>query len=286
MAGEQPGTALVLDLPTEAVRCTLAPHPGLNRAVLSPDGRWAATSGWHTTSVKVWDARTGSMVKELPLGVNNTAFFSPDGRTLVTSRGDEYRSWDVGSWLPARRLPWEIQSYPGWVAFSPDRKLLALELSPAVIHLVDAATGRTVAKLEDPRSDRAQWLGFTPDGARLVTIATFSRADPCLGPGGDPPASRRDASRLGFAAVPAELRRGSPTASWSSPARRAVSLEHAADDRARREIEAFRLALESHPTVRSTCNNLAWAYATAPEHLRDPSQAVALAEKAARTQSG
>ena len=33
-----------------------------------------------------------------------------------------------------------------------------------------------MAKLEDPRSDRAQWLGFTPDGSGLVAISSFSRA--------------------------------------------------------------------------------------------------------------
>jgi WD40 repeat protein len=176
VASERSGTALVVDLATEAVRCTLAPHPGLNRAVLSPDGRWVVTSGWHTQSVKIWDARTGAVVKELRLGVTNNAFFSPDGRTLVTSLGEEYRFWDVETWKPARRLAWDIPSYPGWVAFSPDRTLLALELSPAFIHLIDAATGRTLAKLEDPRSDRAQWLGFTPDGAGLVAIATYSKA--------------------------------------------------------------------------------------------------------------
>ena len=177
------------------------------------------------------------MVKELPLGVNNNAFFSPDGRTLVTGRGDEYRFWDVGSWLPARRLPWEIQSYPGWVAFSPDGKLLALELSPAVIHLVDAATGRTVAKLEDPRSDRAQWLGFTPDGSRLVAIATFSRAIHVW----DLAAIRRHlaAMHLDWDSPPyrAELRRGSPTASPVEPCSETRHPRAVADDRVRREIE-------------------------------------------------
>ena len=55
----------------------------------------------------------------------------------------------------------------------------------------------------------------------------------------------------------------------------------AADDRARREIEAFRLAVESQPDSAAACNDLAWAYTTAPEHLRDPSRALALAERAA-----
>ena len=38
MASEQSGTALVMDLPTEAVRCTLSPHPSLIRADAQP--RW------------------------------------------------------------------------------------------------------------------------------------------------------------------------------------------------------------------------------------------------------
>ena len=274
IAGEQSGTAVVVDLPTGAVRCTLAPHPGLNRAVISPDGRWVATSGWHTSSIKVWDARTGSMVKELPVGSNNTAFFSPDGRTLVSSRGDEYRCWDVASWLPTLRLPWDIHSYPGWVAFSPDRKLLAMERSPAVIHLIDAATGRTVAKLEDPRSDRAQWLGFTADGAGLVSIARFSSAVHVW----DLAAIRRH-----LAAMQLDWESPSAPLAPEADARRRFIVEilpgeallevQVAEERARRDIERHRLAVESNPNSAAASNRLAWAYATAPERLRDPRQA-------------
>jgi WD40 repeat protein len=103
VASESSGTALVVDLPTEAVRCTLAPHPALCYIALSADGRWAATSGWHSDRVKVWDARTGTMVKELRLGQVTLASFTPEGRSLVTSRSGEYRFWDVPSWRPARR---------------------------------------------------------------------------------------------------------------------------------------------------------------------------------------
>jgi tetratricopeptide (TPR) repeat protein len=166
----------------------------------------------------------------------------------------------MGSWRLTRRLPWEIPSYPGWVAFSPDRKIVALELSPAVIHLVDAATGRTMAKLEDPRSDRAQWLGFTPDGARLVAISAYSRAihiwdlrairqqlaamDLDWKSPPYPPAPGPDSQRpLAVESLLGEL----------------SSAEHAADDRARRDIEKYRRAV-----------------------LRDPSRALALAEKATR----
>src|SRR5262249_1009266 len=60
--------------------------------------------------------------------------------------------------------------------FSPDGKLMALEMAPAVIHLKEVASGRTVARLEDPHGDRASWQGFTPDGTQLVVVANHSRA--------------------------------------------------------------------------------------------------------------
>ena len=53
---------------------------------------------------------------------------------------------------------------------------MALEMAPGVIHLKDVATGRTVAKLEDPHGDRAGWMGFTPDGTQLVVTAPYAKA--------------------------------------------------------------------------------------------------------------
>ena len=49
-------------------------------------------------------------------------------------------------------------------------------MDPGVIHLKDVATGQTVARLEDPNGDRATWMGFTPDGGKLVVNAVYSKA--------------------------------------------------------------------------------------------------------------
>src|SRR5207248_6663928 len=78
-----------------------------------------------------------------------------------------------------QRVRWltrEVAQFPGHVAFSADGKLMAVEMAPAVIHLKEVATGRTVARLEDPHGDRASWQGFTPDGTQLVVVASFARA--------------------------------------------------------------------------------------------------------------
>jgi WD40 repeat protein len=176
IASERSGTALIVNLTTEAVQSRLAPHPNLNHAALSPDGQWAATAGWHAKSAKVWNARTGEMVKELPLGGPIGVFFAPDSNTLVTSRGGEYCFWDLSSWQPIRRLRWDVATHPGTVAFSPDGKVMALELSAGIIDLVDIDTGRTLARLEDPNRDRPGWMSFTPDGTQLVTSASHAKA--------------------------------------------------------------------------------------------------------------
>ena len=144
-------------------------------------------------------------------------------------------------------LPLEIHSYPGWVAFSPDKRLLAIELSPAVIHLVDSATGRTVAKLEDPRSDRAQWLGFTPDGSGLVAIASFSGAIHVW----DLAAIRRylAAMHLDWDSPP-----DSPT--LDVDARRPLVVEPVlGDERRGASINTLRLAVESQPGSVTACND-------------------------------
>jgi WD40 repeat protein len=116
------------------------------------------------------------VVHEWVLGKRILVTFAPDSRALVIGQGDEFSFWDVQSLQPIYRLRREVPQFPGWVAFSPDGRLMALEMTPAIIHLKEVATGRTVAKLEDPFGDRAKWQGFTPDGTKLVVVAGYAGA--------------------------------------------------------------------------------------------------------------
>jgi hypothetical protein len=54
--------------------------------------------------------------------------------------------------------------------------MMALEMAPGVIHLKEIASGRTVARLEDPEGDVSSWLGFTPDGTQLIVVARYESA--------------------------------------------------------------------------------------------------------------
>jgi hypothetical protein len=78
-----------------------------------------------------------------------------------------------------RRLSREFSSYASSTAFSAKGTLAAVELSPGVIHLIDVAARRSVAKLEDPHGDRARWLDLlranlnTPDNQFLAMDLYF-----------------------------------------------------------------------------------------------------------------
>jgi serine/threonine protein kinase/WD40 repeat protein len=166
----------VLDLETGKVWRTLAEHPYGEVRALSGDGQLAASCGWHSDRVRLWHVPSCRLLHEWALGVRMLVFFTPDSRALVTSRAEDFSFWDVKTFRLIRRLPRESNQYPGWVAFAPDGRLMALELAPGVLHLVETATGRTVARLTDPHGDRAHWQAFTPDGTRLVVVSNYANA--------------------------------------------------------------------------------------------------------------
>src|SRR5262249_49196542 len=185
--------------------------------------------------------------------------------------------------------------HPGHVAFSPDGRLMALEMAPAVLHLKEVATGRTVAKLEDPNGDRAHWQGFTPDGTQLVVMAKYARALHIW----DLRAIRTRLKDMNLDwNWPAF-----PSAPAGAPAAAPVTIEILAGDlavpslvrkrRAQQAIDDYRRAVEADPNAAQTreepawaYNDLAWVYLMAPEALRDAEAALPLAEQAVRLASG
>jgi WD40 repeat protein len=160
-----------------SVRRAAVAHPNVDYAALSPDGRWAASGGWHATTVKILDVEKNELAAELPLGIETAVGFTPDSTALITWRGDEYVFWDVGDWKPRRRIRRDGSRfyYPQPLVFSPDGELTAYVTAPHVIQLEETATGRPLVRLEDPHRDRPTGMAFTPDGSRLVTVNLYDR---------------------------------------------------------------------------------------------------------------
>ncbi len=176
VVGESAGQCALLDLDAESVRIAQMPHARAGYVAVSPDTERLATSGWHSDRVKVWDGRSGKLIKDLEVGSISAVFFTPDNRELIVARGAEFTFYDLNSLEVSRRMPREIGLYPGHVAFTADGKLMALEMAPGLIHLKEITSGRTVAKLEDPNGDHSTWMSFTPDGTQLIVAARYAGA--------------------------------------------------------------------------------------------------------------
>src|SRR5262249_59473196 len=54
--------------------------------------------------------------------------------------------------------------------FAPDSRTLVAWTDTHALRLVEAVTGRELARLEDPHLDRSRAFLFTPDGSRLLTV--------------------------------------------------------------------------------------------------------------------
>jgi serine/threonine protein kinase/WD40 repeat protein len=132
---------------------------------VSPDGRWVAF-GWHEGRVHVYDAATGQRVWQSPpcATTGNCCCFSPDGRWLLT-HADGSRSYAVGTWAPGPRLgpgaPWDA---------TPE--LAVVGQTNGVYRLVELATGRELARLEDQEQSTGR-AAFSPDGAWVVIEAEY-----------------------------------------------------------------------------------------------------------------
>jgi serine/threonine protein kinase/WD40 repeat protein len=282
-ATEEGGANQLLDLETGAVRRELGVHPRGEVRALSGDGRWAASSGWPSDRVRLWNVETGQF-REWVTGKRTFVSFTPDSRTLIVSRGDAFSFHDVETLRVVMCLTRDGTPAPGRVAFSPDGRLMALEMAPAVVHLKEASTGRTVARLTDPSGDPAHWLGFTPDGTQLVVVSKLAAAIHLW----DLRAIRTQLKDMNldwdwpaFPPAPPGTAAAAPLTVEVLPGDLAPP-PLTREQRARRDIECYRQQVEADLNVDLACNNLAWAYLAAPEALRDVQAALPLAERAVR----
>ena len=165
-------SAYVADLAEPRQPVSLGPHDDLRFITMSPDGQWVATGshGNDPVAVKVWEAGTGRLVKQIAGNRICRVQFSPNGRWLATG-GSQCQLWTVGVWTEGPRVPGIERTQ---FAFSADSRLLAVETGEGLIHLVEPASGRQYASFECPNQDRARWLGFTPDGGKLVMLSNES----------------------------------------------------------------------------------------------------------------
>lgn len=150
----------------------LAYSQGARLVTSSPDGKWIVGSHHNQSGAMLWRAADGQKVRTFPTSSGCMACFSPDSRRLVTAELDELCFWDVASGSRELRIKREQgPGVAGYAAFSHDGKVLAVSLSQWLVVLVDATTGRELARLEHPDPQIVSCLAFNPSGTQLA-VAT------------------------------------------------------------------------------------------------------------------
>jgi WD40 repeat protein len=160
--------ATIFDLQDPSARVVLSGHPVVGRIAISPDGHWAATAAWLNPLVKIWDARSGDLVRTFTMPARTLVTFSPDGRWLALS-GADYQLWEVGSWQPKNPPKSGFEdSAPNFTAFSPDCRVMA-RTDGHTIQLLETLTEKPLATLEAPGLGVVKFK-FSPDGCMLAAM--------------------------------------------------------------------------------------------------------------------
>lgn len=188
-------------------------------ARFSPDGQLIAASGG--SSVRLWDAATGRLVRELSAGdksgIYSVAFSPTDNRLLAVGHGGQadvshVALWDIDAGTELARLPGatDVPGLPvgehhrvvGALAFSPDGKYLVAGFGekrmlmngnlPMPLKVWEVATRRLIRRL-DGHTNYCVSLKFSRDGklvasgsrdgtAILWSTATWNKAQTLQNP--------------------------------------------------------------------------------------------------------
>jgi WD40 repeat protein len=174
-ANIQSNAAFVFDRTFTNCVAKVGPHQAADAVAISPDGQWVATGSEADRQVRVWRASTVEAALALPVGSNPRAAFSGDGKWLATF-GESFALHAVGSWAPARTLPFpEHRPILGAAAFSPNGRVLAVVCNLYTVQLIDLETLRSIGLLQLPTPTVLRALQFSSDGTKLAGVGTLGR---------------------------------------------------------------------------------------------------------------
>jgi WD40 repeat protein len=150
----------------------------LRGAAISPDGAVIAIGG--TTSVQVWDAQTGALLKKLAGHTDQVygmAWSSASGLLASASFDGTARLWDRQRNQAVHTLNCGSAAAVISVAWSPDGRQIACGLRDGRVFLwdVESAAQRTVlsrptGQSQGGRYPFAAWgVTWSPDGSRLIS---------------------------------------------------------------------------------------------------------------------
>jgi WD40 repeat protein len=139
----------------------VGPLEQVKSVAVSPEGEYVATGCHGTTGAQVWRLRDSAKLAHQELEGFTSVKFSPDGKWLMIENSP-CRLLETGTWREVRRLKGRGR------CFSPDARLVVVMDPNKVLELVEAETGRILARLTSPDLGEAWAVTFSPDGSKLV----------------------------------------------------------------------------------------------------------------------
>jgi WD40 repeat protein len=143
---------------------------GLRGMAFGPEGKTLTTGTGR--SLRFWDARTGKLVREVPVASWGQVHASPDGKLLATSSDSGIHLLDPTTLRLLRTIKVEEEV----LAFSPDSSLLATGNYKGEVSLWGPRTATLVRHLP-PRVEKDTGGGndavgqFTPDGTAFIAVS-------------------------------------------------------------------------------------------------------------------
>ena len=185
LASGSAGNRIAAELPDNTLRVwdlkPLRPVARINLGApasvvaLSPDGKHAA-SGARNGALRIWDAATGQLVRQLQLsggsGPVRSIAFSPDDKHLAAGAQNtgQIEVWDVASGQRLATLTGHAAGVQA-LQFTPDGTRLASGSFDQTVRIWDADTYDSLLTLRDHQEPITS-LVFSPDGTDLYSSAS------------------------------------------------------------------------------------------------------------------
>jgi len=143
----------------------------INTVAFSADGQRLIVAD-AAGNIGLWDVNTGELIRRiLPAGIGGvpTAYFSPDGRRIVSSGGDDAvaRVWDAST----GELLMTLRGHNGTVetaVYSPDGGRILTGSADGTARVWNAQSGELLQTLSKQGSEVFS-AAFSPDGGHVVT---------------------------------------------------------------------------------------------------------------------
>jgi WD40 repeat protein len=183
-----PGTALIVEPATGALRQKLPDLPGKVEAVFTVDSRYLITvnsSKKRPAEIRFWNPATGQLVGQMDnpteLAGLTTITLSPDGRYLVTGHGDpvnpaaadkaKIKVWDLSTQKIVGQFPASHPAAITRLAFSRRGVLMASGDMQGNVRLWDFASRRLLPKQIASQGKPITHIAFDKLGERIAVAA-------------------------------------------------------------------------------------------------------------------